>query len=356
MLIPQSYFLKSFFLRFSYKKGIKGYETLTLSLVKTHMTNSIKSIANRTLQIEIAAINGLSNFIDHSFEEAVNAIHQTKGRFIVSGIGKSAIIAQKIVATCNSTGTPSIFLHASEAIHGDSGMITPNDIILIISKSGESPEIKNLVELVTQFGNILIGMVGNTESYLAKHSKFVLNTTVEKEACVNNLAPTSSTTAQMVMGDLIAVCLMELNSFKAIDFAKFHPGGNLGKRLTLTVGQIANANPKPSVMGSTQLKEIIHAISKNRLGATAVVDTQNNIEGIITDGDIRRMLEKHTNIQDLNATDIYHKAPITIAPNELAVNALAMMQEKDISQIIVSEGTKYVGMIHMHDLMREGIL
>jgi len=320
------------------------------------MTNSIKSIANRTLQIEIAAINGLSNFIDQSFEEAVNAIHTTKGRFIVSGIGKSAIIAQKIVATCNSTGTPSIFLHAAESIHGDSGMITPNDIILIISKSGESSEIKNLVQLVNQFGNTLIGMVGNTDSYLAKQSKWVLNTTVEKEACVNNLAPTSSTTAQMVMGDLIAVCLMELNNFKAIDFAKFHPGGNLGKRLTLTVGQMANHNPKPSVTGSTSLKEVIHTISKNRLGATAVVNDENKVEGIITDGDIRRMLEQHTSIQDLKALDIYHKDPITIDPNELAVNALSLMEQKNISQIIVAEESNYVGMIHMHDLMREGIL
>ena len=320
------------------------------------MTNSIQSIANRTLQIEIEAINGLSNFIDQSFEEAVNAIHHSKGRFIVSGIGKSAIIAQKIVATCNSTGTPSIYLHAAESIHGDSGMITPNDIVLIISKSGESPEIKNLVQLVNQFGNPLIGMVGNIDSYLAKQSKWVLNTTVSKEACANNLAPTSSTTAQMVMGDLIAVCLMELNNFKAIDFAKFHPGGNLGKRLTLTVGQMANHNPKPSVMGSTSLKEVIHTISKNRLGATAVVNEQNKVEGIITDGDIRRMLEQHTSIQDLKALDIYHKAPITIDPNELAVNALALMEQKDISQIIVAEESSYVGMIHMHDLMREGIL
>ena len=320
------------------------------------MTNSIQSIANRTLQIEIEAINGLSNFIDQSFEEAVNAIHHSKGRFIVSGIGKSAIIAQKIVATCNSTGTPSIYLHAAESIHGDSGMITPNDIVLIISKSGESPEIKNLVQLVNQFGNPLIGMVGNIDSYLAKQSKWVLNTTVSKEACANNLAPTSSTTAQMVMGDLIAVCLMELNNFKAIDFAKFHPGGNLGKRLTLTVGQMANHNPKPSVMGSTSLKEVIHTISKNRLGATAVVNEQNKVEGIITDGDIRRMLEQHTSIQDLKALDIYHKAPITIDPNELAVNALSLMEQKDISQIIVAEKSNYVGMIHMHDLMREGIL
>jgi len=320
------------------------------------MTNSIRSIANRTLEIELEAIKGLSNFIDQPFEDAVNAIHTTKGRFIVSGIGKSAIIAQKIVATCNSTGTPSIFLHAAEAIHGDSGMITPDDIILIISKSGESPEIKNLVQLVNQFGNILIGMVGNTYSYLAKQSKYVLNTTVQKEACVNNLAPTSSTTAQMVMGDLIAVCLMELNSFKAIDFAKFHPGGNLGKRLTLTVGQIANSNTKPSVLTTTSLKEVIHTISKNRLGATAVVNDQNNVNGIITDGDIRRMLEQHANIQDLKAADIYNSTPITIEPDALAVNALALMEQKDISQIIVAEGGHYIGMIHMHDLMREGIL
>jgi arabinose-5-phosphate isomerase len=320
------------------------------------MTNSIKSIANRSLEIELDAIKGLSNFIDQSFEDVVNAIHNTKGRFIVSGIGKSAIIAQKMVATCNSTGTPSIFLHASEAIHGDSGMITPDDIVLIISKSGESPEIKNLVQLVNHFGNTLIGMVGNTESYLAKQSKWVLNTTVQKEACVNNLAPTSSTTAQMVMGDLIAVCLMELNNFKAIDFAKFHPGGNLGKRLTLTVGQMANSNPKPSVLISTSLKEVIHTISKNRLGATAVVDDQNKVNGIITDGDIRRMLEQHTSIQDLKASDIYNSTPITIDPAELVVNALAIMEQKDISQIIVADKLTYFGMIHMHDLMREGIL
>jgi arabinose-5-phosphate isomerase len=320
------------------------------------MSNNIIAIAKQTLAIEIDAINGLSIFIDKSFEEAVTAIHQSNGRFIVSGIGKSAIIAQKIVATCNSTGTPSLFLHAAEAIHGDSGMITPNDIVLIISKSGESPEIKNLVQLVKQFGNTLIGMVGNIDSYLAKESKWIFNTTVPKEACVNNLAPTSSTTAQMVRGDLIAVCLMELKNFKANDFAKFHPGGNLGKRLTLTVGQIANNNNKPSVFLTTGLKEVIHTISKNRLGATAVLDNQNKVAGIITDGDIRRMLEQHNSIHDLTAEAIYHKAPISISPNALAVEALALMQQKDISQIIVVDSSNYVGMIHMHDLMREGIL
>jgi arabinose-5-phosphate isomerase len=320
------------------------------------MKNSIKGIAKRTLEIELEAIQSLSNFIDDHFEKAVEAIHACKGRLIVSGIGKSSIIAQKIVATCNSTGTPSIFLHAAEAIHGDSGMITPDDIVIIISKSGESPEIKNLVQLVKQFGNILIGMVGNTDSFLAKEVNWVLNTTVNKEACSNNLAPTSSTTAQIVMGDLIAMCLMELNNFKSIDFAKFHPGGNLGKRLTLTVGQIANANTKPSVTLSTSLKEVILTISKNRLGATSVLDEANIVVGIITDGDIRRMLEQHNTIQNLTAADIYHPSPITIGAEALAVEALALMQEKDISQIIVVENNEYKGIIHMHDLMREGIL
>ena len=320
------------------------------------MTNSIKETANKTLQIEIEAIQSLSNYINDDFENAVKAIHNTQGRFIVSGIGKSAIIAQKIVATCNSTGTPSIFLHAAEAIHGDSGMITPSDIVLVISKSGESPEIKNLVQLVKHFGNTLIGMVGNTESYLATASTWILNTTVDKEACSNNLAPTSSTTAQIVMGDLVAMCLMELKQFKAIDFAKFHPGGNLGKRLTLTVGQIANTNTKPTVTLTTNLKEVILTISKNRLGATAVVDKENNILGIITDGDIRRMLEQHNSIQHLTAADIFHKSPITIASNELAVAGLKLMEQKDISQVIVADGTKFIGIIHIHDLMREGIL
>lgn len=320
------------------------------------MTNSIRTIANQTLETELAAIKALTHFIDDSFEGAVHAIFNSKGRLIVSGIGKSAIIAQKIVATCNSTGTPSLFLHAADAIHGDSGMITANDVLLIISKSGESPEIKNLIQLVKQFGNTIIGMVGNTESYLAKQSNWILNTTVEKEACTNNLAPTSSTTAQMVMGDLVAMCLMELHQFKAIDFAKFHPGGNLGKRLTLTVGAIANVNAKPSVKITTSLKEVIITISKNRLGATAVVDDNNNIEGIITDGDIRRMLENHTSIQNLSASDIYHKTPVTISTNALAVEALLVMEQKDISQILVVDKEQYVGIIHIHDLMKEGIL
>ena len=320
------------------------------------MMQKIISIAKQTLAIEAAAINELSASINDSFVKAVEAVHSAKGRFVVSGIGKSSIIAQKIVATCNSTGTPSLFLHAAEAIHGDSGMIMQDDIVMIISKSGESPEIKNLVQLIKNFGNPIIGMVGNKESYLAKEANWTIDTTVQKEACANNLAPTASTTAQMVMGDLIAMALMELKEFKAIDFAKFHPGGNLGKRLTLTAGQIATVNHKPTVVSTTTLKDVIITISKNRLGATAVVDEKNNVIGIITDGDIRRMLEEHASIQDLTAEAIYHKNPITISPMALAVDALSLMEQKDISQIIVAEGQQFVGMIHIHDLMKEGIL
>jgi len=331
-------------------------ETLTLLILKPHMDKQITAIAQRTLEIEAAAITGLQKFIDAPFIEAVKAIYTTEGRLVVSGIGKSAIIAQKMVATCNSTGTPALFLHAADAIHGDSGMINKQDLVLIISKSGESPEIKNLVQLVNSFGNSIIAMVGNTESYLASHAKWVINTTVDKEACAHNLAPTSSTTAQMAMGDAIAMCLMELKKIKATDFAKFHPGGNLGKRLTLTAGQMAQVNPKPSVKASTPLKEVILVISKNRLGAAVVIDENEKVLGIITDGDIRRMLENHISIQDLTAATIFHAGPITIAPGALAVEALALMEQKDISQLIVANDNSFVGMIHIHDLMKEGIL
>ena len=320
------------------------------------MDQRIISIANRTLAIEAEAINGLHTHIDAAFVEVVKAIYSSKGRLIISGIGKSAIIAQKIVATLNSTGTAALYLHAADAIHGDSGMIHPADIVLIISKSGESPEIKNLVQLIQQFGNTLVAMVGNKESYLAKQANWVLDTTVAKEACVHNLAPTASTTAQMVMGDLLAMCLMEIKEFKATDFAKFHPGGNLGKRLTLTAGQMAQVNPKPWVVNTTPLKEVIVTISKNRLGAAVLVDDKENVLGIITDGDIRRMLEQHASIQDLTAAQIAHSSPITIGPNALAVAALALMEKNDISQLVVAVDKKYMGMIHIHDLMKEGIL
>jgi arabinose-5-phosphate isomerase len=235
-------------------------------------------------------------------------------------------------------------------------MIHKQDLVLIISKSGESPEIKNLVQLVKSFGNSIIGMVGNIESYLARNAKWIINTTVEKEACAHNLAPTSSTSAQMAMGDAMAICLMELKKIKASDFAKFHPGGNLGKRLTLTAGQMAQVNPKPSVHASTTLKEVILVISKNRLGAAVVIDENEKVLGIITDGDIRRMLENHSSIQDFTAGTIFHVGPITIAPEALAVEALALMEQKDISQLIVAKDNNFVGMIHIHDLMKEGIL
>lgn len=320
------------------------------------MSSDIKSIAKNALLIEIKAVAGLENFIDDQFVAAVETVMQSKGRFVVSGIGKSAIIAQKIVATCNSTGTPAIYLHAADAIHGDSGMIGPEDVVMIISKSGESPEIKILVDLIGHFGNPLIAMVGNLDSYLAKATPLVVNTTVDQEACIHNLAPTSSTTAQMVMGDLMAIAFMELRGFKSNDFAKFHPGGNLGKRLTLTTGAIAKLNLQPSVQPSTSIKEVIIAISKSRMGATVVLDDQATIIGMITDGDIRRMLEQHNSIQDLTAADIFHKQPITISSNTLAIEAFDLMKVHDISQLIVADEGQYKGMVHIHDLMKEGIL
>jgi arabinose-5-phosphate isomerase len=298
----------------------------------------------------------LEKFINDQFVAAVQAVIASKGRFIVSGIGKSAIIAQKIVATCNSTGTPSMYLHAADAIHGDSGMIGPDDVVMIISKSGESPEIKLLVDLVAHFGNPLIAMVGNVDSYLGKATPLVVNTTVDQEACIHNLAPTSSTTAQMVMGDLMAIAFMELKGFNSKDFAKFHPGGNLGKRLTLTTGAIAKQNTQPSVKASTSLKEVINVISKCRMGATVVLNDTGAIIGMITDGDIRRMLEQHNSIQDLTAADIFHKKPITISSDTLAIEAFDLMKAHDISQLIVADEAQYKGMIHMHDLMKEGIL
>ena len=320
------------------------------------MKETILSIARKALAIETEAVQTLETYLDPLFAKAVEAIYQTKGKLVVTGIGKSAIIAQKIVATCNSTGTPAMYLHAADAIHGDSGMISSDDIVLIISKSGESPEIKNLVQLIQHFGNPIIAMVGNMNSYLAKSSQFIINTTVHQEACINNLAPTSSTTAQMVMGDLVAIALMQLRGFESKDFARFHPGGNLGKQLTLTAGMIAETNQQPSVQLTTSLKEVITTISKNRLGATAVIDSNNKVLGIITDGDIRRMLETHHQFQDLTAKDIYHSNPITITADTLAIEAAKLMEQKDISQIIVIDKEQYKGIIHIHDLMREGII
>lgn len=320
------------------------------------MNTSVQQTALNTIQLEAQSIEGLAAFIDPSFEEAVKTIHRSKGRLVVSGIGKSAIVAQKIVATLNSTGTPSLFMHAADAIHGDLGMIQQDDVVLIISKSGESPEIKVLVPLIKNFGNTLIAMVGNMESFLARQSNLVLNTTVSKEACPNNLAPTSSTTAQMVMGDVLAVCLMELNGFSGKDFAKYHPGGNLGKRMYLRASDLYTHNERPKVLASASLKEVIVDITEKRLGVTAVTDEQDRVVGIITDGDLRRMLEKSDRIQNTRASDILSAHPKTIPPDMLAVDALDVLRKYDISQLIVAEEGKYLGILHIHDLVKEGII
>lgn len=321
-------------------------------------TNHInpREVAERTIAMEANALNGLSALLTEDFNTICSIILKAKGRLIVSGIGKSAVIAQKIVATLNSTGTPAMFLHAADAIHGDLGMILNFDVVMIISKSGESPEIKVLAQLIKSFGNPLVGMVGNTDSYLARQSDYVLNTTVSQEACPNNLAPTSSTTAQMVMGDALAVALMELRGFKSSDFAKFHPGGSLGKKLYLRVADLYLHNEQPKVAASASLKEVIVEISKKRLGATAVVNEQCELLGIITDGDLRRMLEKNNLIDEVSATQIMTVNPKTIDAEALAIDAMEMMRKNNISQLAVVNNKQYLGMIHLHDLIKEGLI
>jgi len=320
------------------------------------MTASLKQIALRTIELETQSIGGLARYINSDFEKAVNAIADCKGRLVISGIGKSAVIAQKIVATLNSTGTPSIFMHAADAIHGDLGIVQQDDVVMIISKSGESPEIKILVPLIRNFKNVLIGMIGNEDSYLAKQSDIILNTTVEQEACPNNLAPTTSTTAQLVMGDALAVCLMEMKGFNSDDFAKFHPGGTLGKKLYLRVADLYVKNEKPKLSKDKLLRDVIVEISSKRLGATAVVDSNDTLLGIITDGDLRRMLEKNILLDKVTAADIMTTTPKTINPDELAVNALDLMRKMSITQLVVTDKGKYLGFIHLHDLIREGLI
>lgn len=315
----------------------------------------IKENGIKTLQIEAESINNLTNFINNDFAEAVNHILKSEGRLVITGIGKSAIIANKIVATLNSTGTPSLFMHAADAIHGDLGMIQSKDIVLCISKSGETPEIKNLIPLLKKGGNILVGMVGNLNSYLAKQSDFVINTTVEKEACPNNLAPTSSTTAQLAMGDALAVCLLNARRFSSDDFARYHPGGALGKQLYLTLKDFIFTNPKPEVKPDDYVKNVIMEITKGRLGATAVIDNEGKIVGIITDGDIRRMLEKHVTIQQLKAKDIMSINPTTLDAGCMAIEAATIMTDRKITQILVTENDTYAGIVHFHDLNKEGI-
>jgi arabinose-5-phosphate isomerase len=319
-------------------------------------TDKIIPFALRTIELETSAVSGLKSFINDDFVKAVSAVATAKGRLIVSGIGKSAIIAQKIVATLNSTGTPAVFMHAADAIHGDLGMIQTDDVVLVISKSGNSPEIKVLAPLVKNFGNTLIGMVGNTESFLAQNSDIVLNTTVDQEACPINLAPTSSTTAQMVMGDALAVCLMEIKEFSSKDFAKYHPGGALGKKLYLRVEELAAQNAKPKVLPTATIKEVIIEMTAKRLGAAVVVNESENILGIITDGDLRRMLEKTDTFTNLHAKDIMSSNPKTIAADILAVHALEEMRNHNISQLVVEHENRYAGIIHLHDLVKEGII
>lgn len=321
------------------------------------MSAKIVETARRTIQLEAGAIARLEAFIDEGFEKSVQAIQQCGGRVVITGIGKSAIIGQKIVATFNSTGTPALFMHAGDAIHGDLGMVQQHDVVIVISKSGESPEIKALLPLLKSRGNTIIGMVGNVASSLARQSDIILNTTVEKEACPNNLAPTTSTTAQMVMGDALAVTLMELSGFSDGDFARLHPGGNLGKKLFLKVDDILVHNEKPAVIKEASLKNVILEITRGRLGATAVVDDNNKVLGIITDGDIRRLLERTSNLVNIAAGDIVITNAKTARPGILATTAFDIIKEYDINQLLITkEDDSYVGMLHLHDLIREGIM
>ena len=318
--------------------------------------NLIVTSALRTIQLQADSIKDLSAFADENLVKAVETLAACKGRVVISGIGKSAIVAQKIVATLNSTGTPALFMHAADAIHGDLGMIQQDDIVIVISKSGDSPEIKVLVPLVKNFGNTLIGMVGNMQSHLATHADIILNTTVTQEACPNNLAPTNSTTAQMVMGDVLAICLIEVKDFKTIDFARFHPGGALGKKMYLKTGDLIKQHEKPFVSINDSIKKVIVNITNKRLGATVVLNENDKLQGIITDGDIRRMFEKYDEFLNITATDIMTKQPKTIQENTLAIEALELMKENNISQLVVMDNEHYKGILHLHDLIREGII
>ena len=317
--------------------------------------SEIKKIAISTLKIEAEAVLQLTENIDDDFVKVVTEVLKIKGRVIITGIGKSAIIAQKIVATLNSTGTPAIFMHAADAIHGDLGMLQSEDMVIAISKSGNTPEIKVLVPLLKQSKNKLVALVGDVNSYLAKQADYILDTTIVKEACPLNLAPTTSTTAQLAMGDALAVCLLECRSFNDADFAKYHPGGSLGKRLYLKVGDLAAQNEKPQVSIDDSVKLVLVEITKNRLGAAAVMK-DGEVVGIVTDGDIRRMIENFENISTLTAKEIMSKNPFHIQKDELAVNALDLMRRNNISQLVVLHQKSYFGVVHLHDLLKEGII
>jgi arabinose-5-phosphate isomerase len=316
--------------------------------------NLIES-AKKTILSESKSIERLADLIDNSFVAATKLIFECKSRIVITGIGKSAIIAQKIVASLNSTGTPSMFLHASEAIHGDLGMVQKDDVVICISKSGNSPEIKVLVQIINNFGNKLIAITGNTDSFLAKNANFVLDTTVESESCPNNLAPTDSTTAQLVMGDALTVCLMEMRNFLPQDFAKYHPGGALGKKLLLRVNDMLENSLKPSVLTDANIKKVIFEISEKRLGVTAVLENEKVI-GIITDGDIRRMLNENDSFSHLTAKDIMTKNPKLIESDAKVIDAFQILEKHKITQLVVVENGTYKGVLHLHDILKEGIV
>jgi arabinose-5-phosphate isomerase len=316
----------------------------------------ILQIAKEVIEKEASAVSSLANYVDDSFAEVVKLIYNNPGRLIVTGIGKSANIAGKIVATLNSTGTHSVFMHAADAIHGDLGIIMPQDVVMCLSKSGNTPEIKMLVPLIKRMGNPLIAMVSNCDSFLALQADHIIKTTIESEACPNNLAPTSSTTTQLVMGDTLAVALLKLRGFSRSDFARLHPGGSLGKRLYITVGDLLDKNSNPSVTCDDTIQSTIFKISASRLGATAVLDNTGKLAGIITDGDIRRMLEKGFSLDTLKAGDIMSKSPKTIDFSELAYKAFNIMEQNKITSVVVLEKGSYKGLVHIHDIIREGIV
>lgn len=317
--------------------------------------SSIIDIARHTIEMESKAILNLSELITNDFAEAAQLIYNSKGRVIITGIGKSAIIANKIVATLNSTGTPAVFMHAADAIHGDLGLILKDDVVICISKSGNTPEIKVLIPLIKSAKNKMIAITGNKDSFLGQYADFILNAYVEKEACPNNLAPTTSTTAQLVIGDALAVCLLELRGFSSNDFAKYHPGGALGKKLYLRVQDISSVNEKPKVGPTTSIKNVIVEITEKMLGVTAVVEN-NAIVGIITDGDLRRMLSKVDDFSKLTAKDIMSANPKRIQAESMAIDALEVMENYGISQLLVEENGEYAGVVHLHDLIKEGII
>lgn len=318
----------------------------------------IKEVAKKVIADEAEAICRLGDYVDDDFVKVVDLIYKSKGKVIITGIGKSAIIAQKIVATLNSTGTPAVFMHAADAIHGDLGMVCHDDVVICVSKSGNTAEIKVLIPLIRNVGNNqIVGMVSNTDSFLAHNAEYVIKAKVDREACPNNLAPTNSTTAQLVMGDALAICLIQCRNFSSRDFAKFHPGGSLGKRLYTRVSDVYDSENRPQVSEEDGIRKVILEMSGGRLGAVAVTDETERLLGIITDGDLRRMLEKYQNIDTLKAKDIMSVAPKTISEEELAYNAFQKMEKNSITQlVVVGEGDLYKGMVHIHDILREGVV